>query len=165
MNNGIKIQGSNNNHYCEKAETACELNHNIPHVPGYTINIYITFILATSLIHFAHNHMKKPHKRTPFWEQISLNKFHIHVYTKSIHMYIHSSCTCIYKVHTHVYTHTVKWLIIGDYLLSEIGEFKKFTKIILLQKLETTKLIICQIVIFEKLPNNNTRQIFSSYSK
>ena len=58
---------------------------------------------------------------------------------------------------------TVKWLIIGDNLFGEIGKFNKFAKIccrqiITLQSLyiavlEITKLIICQIVIFEKPPN------------
>ena len=57
----------------------------------------------------------------------------------------------------------MKRLIIGDDLFGEIGEFKKFPKIschqiITLQSLyiavlEIAKLILCQIVIFEKPPN------------
>ena len=58
---------------------------------------------------------------------------------------------------------TVKRLIIGYDLFGEIGEFKKIAKIscrqiITLQALyiavlEIAKLILCQIVIFEKAPN------------
>ena len=59
--------------------------------------------------------------------------------------------------------YTVRRLIFGDDLFGEIGEFKFFSKIscrqiITLQSLyiavlEIAKLILCQIVVFEKPPN------------
>ena len=68
---------------------------------------------------------------------------------------------------------TVKRLINGGDLFGEIGEFKKFAKIsrrqiktlqsLYIPVLEITKLIICQIVIFEK-PANKIAAKYSCFT-
>ena len=72
----------------------------------------------------------------------------------------------------YIVVYTVKQFIIGHDLFGEIGEFKKFAKIYIRRQIKTSpfldspvleisKLIPCQIVIFEKPPN----KISAKYSR
>ena len=70
---------------------------------------------------------------------------------------------CAFGKSVHILVYTVKLLIIGDDLFGEIGELKKNDKISRRQitisqfldipVLEIAKLIICQIVMYDKPPN------------